>query len=606
MDLDYKKREYLDFLENCFKNPVVLIEISSLCNFKCEYCLSRLKTRKKCFMQPDLFEHIVAQVPEITSLPLRLHIDGEPTLHPHFFDYAKLLNRRNIPFGLATNGSLLTPQFLDLKMEIILSISTNETEFRLRTKSLSYEKYLSNIVNYFKAWMHSQSEQTIHVQIPIDLNCKDETYTAQKRNFVQNFISEMKAAQKSGNMYCENAGCDTQLIKANGSIMRFYYWGISKTPNYTEPTPSDRSVTRGFCSMPWHEIGVLADGRVTFCCSDLTGGTAFTEEKDIFKRPLLELWTHKKITDVRRKFLQRKISLDVCKRCLAAVPNNEFYSDDHPLGSLFPNKDEALFPVNSIGRSRKKKSEFFIRKLLIGKNAVQTEAKNHNYNGWWFNPDEWGGGVSVEVRKKALSMAIFTYDEQSGDPVCLYSEGKMIDRFRYKGKLLRQVVDVKKDGNKQIDLPFVGSVELLLKQGEISLLWTWQGRRGTKSLVRFMEYVSPGCKDPRDIHGWWHNPAQGARLFIEAQGGTMVVALCHHDDLGYSRWRYCFERFQVSEATFYGLVKEFHYGQSLGSSYREPFFKELGTMRIQFLENGRASLFYNDSCFNLERMKIKG
>ncbi len=101
MEKNSDSEEYFNFLEGCYQNPVVLVEISSVCNFKCVYCVSRLKKREKGFMSQELFEHIVQQLPKITHYPVRLHIDGEPTIHPKFYEFGKLLNQKGIPFVVA-------------------------------------------------------------------------------------------------------------------------------------------------------------------------------------------------------------------------------------------------------------------------------------------------------------------------------------------------------------------------------------------------------------------------------------------------------------------------------------------------------------------------
>ncbi|MGA2465063.1 MAG: radical SAM protein [Thermodesulfobacteriota bacterium] len=139
MEISYTSEEYLNFLEGSYQNPVVLVEISSICNFHCIYCVSRTKAREKGFMSQDLFEHIIYQLPKITPYPVRLHIDGEPTVHPKFYEYGKLLNRLDIPFVLATNGSRLSQDLLDLKMEVLISISTHREEFQQRTIHIDYD-----------------------------------------------------------------------------------------------------------------------------------------------------------------------------------------------------------------------------------------------------------------------------------------------------------------------------------------------------------------------------------------------------------------------------------------------------------------------------------
>ena len=125
MEISYDSEEYLNFLEGCYQNPVVLVEISSVCNFQCVYCVSRLKRREKGFMSQELFEHIVEQLPKITPYPVRLHIDGEPTTHPKFYEYGKILNQAGIPTGPSTGLDSFVVQRFTTKRHPTQSESAN-------------------------------------------------------------------------------------------------------------------------------------------------------------------------------------------------------------------------------------------------------------------------------------------------------------------------------------------------------------------------------------------------------------------------------------------------------------------------------------------------
>ena len=348
MRKSYDDEQYLGFLEGCYQNPVVLIEISSVCNFQCSYCVSRLNARKKGFMSPELFERIIRQLPDLTHYPVRLHVDGEPTLHPHFLQYGELLNSLRIPFVLATNGSRLSPELLKLNMEVLISISPSQEEFRNRTTSLDYEAYLKRIVGYVREWLESPSPQTIYIQVPNE-GLVDK---ARKKSFQQKLVSLLdpeKHAQKIDFPYLDT---DFSYRKPNGHVLSLYNWRINHSSVYRSESPDDGRVREGFCSMPWQELAILSDGRVSFCCVDLTGGTAFSEPQEIWERSLLEIWRDERINTIRRNFKNRKISLDVCSRCLADSRDNELYSYDHPLDTMFEPKDGNLFPLDPYGNAR--------------------------------------------------------------------------------------------------------------------------------------------------------------------------------------------------------------------------------------------------------------
>ena len=356
MKISYKDEEYRRFLEGCYQHPVVLLEISSICNFQCVYCVSKDKTRAKRFMSEDLFRHIIAQIPALTPYPLRLHVDGEPTLHPKFFEFAKILNEARIPFVLATNGSRLTPEMVDLEMTVLISISTSNAEFKLRAPSLNYHEYINNICSYLEAWLPSNKKQSIHIQIPYYKKnvISNIPQWYQKKKFVAAMGKRLKITDFTEKKVQGNLIADFKIryTKPNGSFLSFYSWTIQDLMPYKPVRANDSRTTRGFCSRPWQEMAILADGRVSFCCADLTGGTAYTSREEIWKRSLIDIWMDRRIITIRKEFLQGKVQLPVCQRCITSFPNNEVYTTNHPYHKSFAPKSRDLFPIDSLGAPR--------------------------------------------------------------------------------------------------------------------------------------------------------------------------------------------------------------------------------------------------------------
>lgn len=349
MEVNWRSEEYLKFLEGCFQHPVVLVEISSICNFKCCYCVSRMKTREKRFMPEEMFAHIVKQLPAITPYPVRLHVDGEPTLHPKFYEYAKLLNELAVPFVLATNGSLLAEKHLHLKMEVLISISSHREEFHQRTTHIDYDAYRKRVMEYIRGWLVSESMQTIYVQIPYYEREGNEAYTSSKKEFVSLMEKELELGKLSEKKGYEWLGAEYCYVKPNGYSLIFYNWTINTSQIYKPKAFWDRRTRKGFCSCPWQELAILADGRVSFCCVDLTGGTAFTPPEELWKRPLLDLWRNERIINIRKRFREGRVSLKVCQRCLADLNGHTFYTNDHPFDTIFEEKSKDLFPSTSLG-----------------------------------------------------------------------------------------------------------------------------------------------------------------------------------------------------------------------------------------------------------------
>jgi MoaA/NifB/PqqE/SkfB family radical SAM enzyme len=303
-------------------------------------------------MPENLFEHIAKQMVSITNYPVRLHIDGEPTLHPKFFEYGRLLNELNIAFVLATNGSLLSQEYLKLKMEVLISISTHREEFQLRTTHVDYDTYIKRVVDYLRGWLLSKSEQTIYIQIPYYGEQANEAYFVQKKRFILSLEEQCDMERYAKINEYKWLGAEYCYIKPNGYSLVFYNWKINTTQVYRPKYLFDRITKKGFCSCPWQELAILADGRVSFCCIDLTGKTAFTAKEEIWKHSLLELWRDERLVNIRKNFMSGRPKLKVCQRCLADLSDQTLYTNDHPFDAVFSPKSKDLFPTNSLGCPR--------------------------------------------------------------------------------------------------------------------------------------------------------------------------------------------------------------------------------------------------------------
>jgi len=82
----------------------VQIEVTTFCNFGCFYCAGR--EMPKQHMSMPLFDKIVSILPENT-VTVSLQGEGEPTLHPHFWQMVdKVVKNGHTPYTI-TNGSHL-------------------------------------------------------------------------------------------------------------------------------------------------------------------------------------------------------------------------------------------------------------------------------------------------------------------------------------------------------------------------------------------------------------------------------------------------------------------------------------------------------------------
>lgn len=81
------------------------IEITTQCNYTCRYCYSKHLPDK--FMSWPVFKDIV-QAEKYTSSVFHLQGEGEPLLHPAFFNMCSYIKSKTaIPITVTTNGSMI-------------------------------------------------------------------------------------------------------------------------------------------------------------------------------------------------------------------------------------------------------------------------------------------------------------------------------------------------------------------------------------------------------------------------------------------------------------------------------------------------------------------
>lgn len=327
---DHNNPAYIAALNKFASNPTVMFELNSQCNFQCHYCRSPKSKRQKSFMSPELFRHLLPQLKDITNLPLRLHNDGEPTLHPQFLELALETNRAGHRIALATNGSNFKKEFLQIDMDVIVNISCSEKELRWRSE-MGFSSYISKLAQYIVDWKDSSSTQDIYYKIYSSIIERNNSATTEmKKKFAVDFLYLLglhrDGAWSGDEMYRQyeyrkpRGGCFTLAFQplAEGGL----YPNISGCQQAGELLPQEL----GFCDSAWKVLSVLSDGAVCFCCVDITGETAYTQPNEIWDKSLKDIWlTHPKISKFRENFLAGKVNLPICRKCLDSVCNREQY-----------------------------------------------------------------------------------------------------------------------------------------------------------------------------------------------------------------------------------------------------------------------------------------
>lgn len=317
--------QYHQYLKKCMKNPQLFIELTSKCNFRCFYCNS-INSPRKQFMDEQLFYHIVDQIHELTNQQVRLHMDGEPTLHKKFEEFAHAINSRGHVIALATNGSLLKENYLDIEMHIIVNLSCSKEELAGRT-NMDFDKYIKILSSYVKSWLRHYCKQNINYCL---YHTREDRMSSERLQAKYDFVlSFLRLCGFNGNIELKNNSPNLFIHrKEGGGIFQISQSNVASGGLY--PNTAGITIKRdlpkdvGFCDSPWKRLIILSNGQLGYCCIDLSGSLAYTDPSEIWNSSVKTLWmNNEKINKIRAEMLSNKINHSVCQLCLDRISSRE-------------------------------------------------------------------------------------------------------------------------------------------------------------------------------------------------------------------------------------------------------------------------------------------
>lgn len=290
---------------------LVHIDPTNKCNFRCRFCptgqpeLLEQVQRPAGFMDCSLFEKIIGDMQSFPKRPKVLHLykDGEPLLHPHFGDLAKLAVQSNVAeqVNVTTNGSILSErksrEILDAGIDIVrVSIEhVHSAGYRDRTQTFdNYQAIVGNVARFYELRNQRGSNTKIWVKI------------------LQLGLNEQEIAK-----------FDQDFAKICDECLMMTPMGWSRTDLYdftlgTKPTTGDNGETplqtnRVVCPYPFYSLAINFDGSVSICCADWSHGTIIG---DVRKQSLASIWNGNSMQEFRRlHLLGTRSKISACANC---------------------------------------------------------------------------------------------------------------------------------------------------------------------------------------------------------------------------------------------------------------------------------------------------
>ncbi len=282
--------------------PAINIELSSRCNLSCPECVTGagLLKRKNDFIDYSLAAKIAAELSGRT-LSAWLYFQGEPMLHPRFFDIMSLF-RRMRPV-ISTNGHFLDEEncrmLADSALEKIIISYDGATPavYNMYRKGGDHTLVSDGIGRLARTIKQRGSKVKIELQFLMHRYNEHEVHEAQAFARSVGALFRIKSMQV---LDYERAG---YWMPADARKSR-YLQSDGQWKPLTSPS-------RG-CFRMWTTAIVTVDGDVVPCCFDKYAGHAMGNIND---KTFGDIWNCEKYKSFRETVIRSRASVDICSGC---------------------------------------------------------------------------------------------------------------------------------------------------------------------------------------------------------------------------------------------------------------------------------------------------
>ncbi|MFC2086098.1 radical SAM/SPASM domain-containing protein [Bacteroidota bacterium] len=315
--LNYSKLRLSYSLSLFFRQAIIkglpaslAIEPTTSCNLKCPECPSGLRqfTRKTGNMDLTLYKSIIDQSYK-ELIYLLIYFQGEPFLHPGFFEMVKYATRKGIYTATSTNAHFLDPENARKTVtsgldRIIISIDGTTQE--------SYEKYriggklqkvLNGTQNLIQAKKELGSKKPYIIYQFVVFRSNENEIQEIKKLAKKMGVDEVKI--KSAQFYNLNSSND--LIPTKTRYLRYQKSENNYALKYKTPNKCWRS---------WHAPVITVGGKMVPCCFDKD---AVHEFGDLKENKLKKVFVGNESKTFKSQILKNRKQFDICRNCTEGI-----------------------------------------------------------------------------------------------------------------------------------------------------------------------------------------------------------------------------------------------------------------------------------------------
>jgi radical SAM protein with 4Fe4S-binding SPASM domain len=283
------------------------IEITNNCNLKCPQCSSGSESisRSIGFMKMELYDKFIAEAaPYLYNV--NLYFQGEPMLHPRFFDFIERSGKTKIT--VSTNGHFLSEEYscklissgID-KLIISLDGMDNETYSRYRING-DLEKVMTGIRIISGELLKAKSSLKLEIQFLVN------RYNESQIPLAKKFAGEVNASLRLKSMQVIKVGETEQWMPVNEKFRRY------RKNKYGQFTP--KNSLNNNCLRLWMNPVITWDGKVIPCCFDKDADHIMG---NLYESSLREIWHGDKFKAFRTSVLTSRKSIEICRNCTSGL-----------------------------------------------------------------------------------------------------------------------------------------------------------------------------------------------------------------------------------------------------------------------------------------------
>lgn len=285
----------------------ISFEPTTSCNLRCPECPSGLRsfTRPTGMLDLQLYRKVLDELSG-QLLYLILYFQGEPYLHPQFFELVQYARKKKIYIATSTNAHYLTDENARKTVEsgldrLIISIdgTTQETYESYRVGG-NLAKVIEGARNIVK-WKKELKSSTPHVIFQF-LVVKHNQHQIQELKQLAKEIGVDEVGLKTAQVYEYEDG--NELIPDLDQYSRYKKTSAGKW--------EVKHSLDNHCWKMWHSCVVTWDGKVVPCCFDKDAHHSMGE---LSQQSFGKVWKSDSYKQFRASLLRSRSEIEMCKNC---------------------------------------------------------------------------------------------------------------------------------------------------------------------------------------------------------------------------------------------------------------------------------------------------